>query len=78
MARGANPSATALIQATDLIAFNTAAEKFGRPWRVSKLDPSGWQLVHVAGGVMLEMPDARTGFEAVRRAVGFLLSEGGL
>jgi hypothetical protein len=74
----ADPSLTAMIQAKDLVAFNAAAEQSGRPWRVSRLDPRGWQLVHVAGETVLEMPDARTGFEAVKRAVAFLLSEGSL
>ena len=77
-ASGADLSVTAMIQATDWIVFNVAAERSGSPWRVSKLDPNGWQLVHVAGRIVLEMPDARTGFEAVKRAVGFLLSEGEL
>ncbi|MEJ0068575.1 MAG: hypothetical protein WDO24_07430 [Pseudomonadota bacterium] len=80
LAPGAAEGSTApMIQATDLTAFNLAAEQSGKPYRISRLDPRGWQLIHVAGkGTLLEMPDARTDFEAVKRAVGFLLSWGRL
>jgi hypothetical protein len=46
---------------------------------LSRLNPRGWQLVDAGGkGPLLEMPDARSDFEAVKRAVGFLLSWGHL
>ena len=69
---------SAMLQATDFFAFNRAAEQCGRPWRLSRLHRRGWALVHATAGVALEMPDARSDFEAVKRAVAFLLAEGRL
>jgi hypothetical protein len=76
---GSDTVTSSIVHATDVAALNMAAEKSGRTWRLSTLEPHGWQLVHVAGkGTMLEIPDARTEFEAVKRAVGFLLAWGRL
>jgi hypothetical protein len=76
---GGVTSAASVMHATDLAAFNKAAEQSGKPWRLSALEPRGWQLVDIAeNGPLLEMPDARSDFEAVKRAVGFLLSWGHL
>jgi hypothetical protein len=65
-----------IVRAPDPAAFNMAAEQSGNPWRLSKLGHHGWVLVDASGsGNLLDLRDARSDFEAVRRAVAYLLSE---
>ncbi len=71
--------ASDMLQAPDPMSFNDAAEQSGKPWRLSRRDTNRWTLIDASDQrKLLDLEDVHSDFEAVRRALAYLLSEGRL